>query len=145
MKHVVKTYLHYGLQSNPLAELSSVGLINPVELAWELLPYSFVVDWFLPIGPWISALTADVGFTFVTGGQSRKTTMVPNGSPTVLSQASDILSLSIPSFSGKSERFDRHCYAQSPVPGLYVKNPLSTLHVLNAIALNSQAFQRRQL
>jgi hypothetical protein len=33
----------------------SLGLTNPVEIAWELVPYSFVVDWFLPIGSYISA------------------------------------------------------------------------------------------
>nr|APG76987.1 hypothetical protein [Beihai levi-like virus 34] len=33
--------------------LSRLGLTNPSLLAWELLPYSFVVDWFLPIGDWL--------------------------------------------------------------------------------------------
>jgi hypothetical protein len=33
----------------------SLGLVNPAEIAWEVVPYSFVVDWFLPIGSYISA------------------------------------------------------------------------------------------
>lgn len=33
----------------------SLGLLNPLEIAWEVVPYSFVVDWFLPIGSYISA------------------------------------------------------------------------------------------
>jgi hypothetical protein len=33
----------------------SLGLINPAEIAWELVPYSFVVDWFLPVGSYIAA------------------------------------------------------------------------------------------
>lgn len=28
---------------------SSLGLINPAEIAWDLVPFSFVLDWFLPI------------------------------------------------------------------------------------------------
>lgn len=36
---------------------SWAGLDNPFEVAWELLPLSFVADWFLPIGEYISALT----------------------------------------------------------------------------------------
>lgn len=32
---------------------SSLGLTNPAELAWELLPYSFVVDWMVPVGDWL--------------------------------------------------------------------------------------------
>lgn len=41
-----------------LAAASSVGLSNPLSLGWELLPFSFVVDWFLPIGPYLESLTA---------------------------------------------------------------------------------------
>jgi hypothetical protein len=45
-----------------LAELSedisiarSLGLTNPLAVAWEVVPYSFVVDWFLPVGSYLSA------------------------------------------------------------------------------------------
>lgn len=50
--------------SRPLVEL---GILNPLELAWELLPYSFVVDWFADVGNSISALDATVGCTFKSG------------------------------------------------------------------------------
>lgn len=33
----------------------SLGLMNPLEIAWEVVPYSFVVDWFLPVGSYLSA------------------------------------------------------------------------------------------
>jgi hypothetical protein len=33
----------------------SLGLLDPLTVAWELVPYSFVVDWFLPIGSYLSA------------------------------------------------------------------------------------------
>jgi hypothetical protein len=33
----------------------SLGLTNPAAIAWEIVPYSFVVDWFLPIGSYLSA------------------------------------------------------------------------------------------
>lgn len=35
-----------------------LGLTNPALVAWELVPFSFVVDYFLPIGESIEALTA---------------------------------------------------------------------------------------
>jgi hypothetical protein len=45
-----------------LAELSedisfnrSLGLTNPAAIAWEVVPWSFVIDWFLPIGSYLSA------------------------------------------------------------------------------------------
>lgn len=37
----------------PLAE--HLGLTDPVGIAWELVPFSFVADWFIPIGGWLSA------------------------------------------------------------------------------------------
>lgn len=52
--------------------LNQLGLINPVSLAWELIPASFVVDWVLPIGPVLSALTAPAGLAFVNGSLSRR-------------------------------------------------------------------------
>lgn len=34
----------------------SLGLMNPLSVAWELIPYSFVVDWFVPIGTYLDNL-----------------------------------------------------------------------------------------
>jgi hypothetical protein len=36
-------------------EATLVGLEDPLSTAWELVPYSFVADWFLPIGDYLSA------------------------------------------------------------------------------------------
>jgi hypothetical protein len=33
----------------------SLQLVNPAEVAWEVVPYSFVVDWFIPVGSYLSA------------------------------------------------------------------------------------------
>jgi hypothetical protein len=33
----------------------SLGLVNPAAILWEVVPYSFVVDWFLPVGSYLSA------------------------------------------------------------------------------------------
>lgn len=35
--------------------LQALGLTDPTKVAWELLPWSFVVDWFIPIGQWLNA------------------------------------------------------------------------------------------
>jgi len=33
----------------------SLGLVDPLQIVWEIVPYSFVIDWFLPIGTFLSA------------------------------------------------------------------------------------------
>lgn len=44
--------------STVLTNLSSLLATNIASTAWELVPYSFVVDWFLPIGDYIRNLTS---------------------------------------------------------------------------------------
>lgn len=31
------------------------GLQDPATIAWELLPFSFIADWFVPVGSWLSS------------------------------------------------------------------------------------------
>lgn len=46
---------------------------NPLEVAWELTPMSFMVDWFLPVGGWLSSLDALKDVRGVTGTATYKT------------------------------------------------------------------------
>lgn len=52
--------------------LNQLGLVNPLSLAWELVPFSFVIDWVLPIGSVLQSYTAPAGLKFVTGSVSRR-------------------------------------------------------------------------
>lgn len=67
-----------------LAEAPSVtnvfGLNNPALVAWELLPFSFVYDWFLPIGNYLENLSATSGLVFHSGTYAEK------GVATIVSQ-----------------------------------------------------------
>lgn len=46
-----------------LWKANQLGLINPAVVAWELVPFSFVVDWFLPVGSFLGQFTDFVGLT----------------------------------------------------------------------------------
>lgn len=52
--------------------LSACGVLDPEVVAWEVVPYSFVVDWFLPIGTYLEdrAAIPRVLSTFVFGKKS---------------------------------------------------------------------------
>lgn len=68
---------------NPnFAALSSLGLTNPALVAWELVPFSFVFDWFVSVGDWLQGLTALHGLTvrkaMVSGvTESRTEALIP--------------------------------------------------------------------
>lgn len=57
---------HNGLRVGIAAEFrtsdanrfAKLGILNPAEIAWDLVPFSFVLDWFLPIGDSIRFLGA---------------------------------------------------------------------------------------
>ncbi len=55
---VVRRKLVYEVE--PVTSFKSLmavyGLNDPASLAWELLPWSFVVDWFVPVGSYLDAL-----------------------------------------------------------------------------------------
>lgn len=55
-----------------LSVAATLGLLNPENVAWELMPWSFVVDWFIPIGQYLDAraITSCVNAQYV---QSTKT------------------------------------------------------------------------
>jgi len=53
-----------------IARMSSTGIANPLLLAWELLPYSFVIDWFLPVGNYLGNLDATTGLSFLRGSKT---------------------------------------------------------------------------
>lgn len=40
---------------------SEYGLTNPALLVWELIPYSFVIDWMIPVGDTLASLDSLVG------------------------------------------------------------------------------------
>lgn len=79
-KAVVKTPLTYGLEADytrslkydiscragvlcdcSISDLSVMGIDQLAESAWELVPFSFVVDWFANVGDWIAAQTPNAG------------------------------------------------------------------------------------
>lgn len=45
--------------------LNQLGIYNIPQLAWNLLPSSFLVDWFIPIDSWLGAFTATEGLQHV--------------------------------------------------------------------------------
>lgn len=136
----MKIQLCYRLTNFTLALLSSLGLTNPVEIIWERVPYSFVVDWFLPVGNWLSALGGDFGYTFVNGSRTDFIRYSENGTPR--RSAGGVAGYLAP-IVGSAYYLRRSVFTSSPWPGLSFKSPVSSGHIANALSLLTQAFRRR--
>lgn len=60
--------------TNPTASaVQQLGISNPLLIAWELVPYSFVFDWFCQVGNYLQGLTALQGLTVRKGMRSNLT------------------------------------------------------------------------
>jgi hypothetical protein len=53
--HKLKRYITYEMREE-LSAPRQIGLLDPLTVGWEILPFSFVVDWSLPIGTYLEAL-----------------------------------------------------------------------------------------
>lgn len=44
---------------------SRLGLDSLIQTGWEVIPYSFVVDWFVRVGPWLEAVVPNPDITIM--------------------------------------------------------------------------------
>lgn len=137
----------YEVSAPQMPDLSGMGLLNPALLAWELMPYSFVIDWFLPIGDWLNSLDATVGLTFTEGSKTTKyhitkkvreiSHYTSGTAPAITTYDTDYSSdLTVRSFS--RQRLTSFPSSQFPA----FKNPASLIHMANGLALLVSAVRR---
>lgn len=130
----------YGSDDTPRT-LTELGFTNPALLAWELTPFSFVVDWFLPVGNYLNSLDATSGLNFVKGSSS---TLIQSSSRAQNDGRTDSVgTVTTGQAVGFSQRveYGRSALASFPTPFFPgFKNPLSFEHASNAIALLVQVF-----
>lgn len=124
-----------------LVSANELGLINIPTVIWETIPFSFVVDWFLPIGDWLNAQTALLGITLSDVNTTRTSYTTfdcrdmtsYNGGHTWTTY-----SYSRGSCSGRRLIMSRTTGGIPPIPAVKLKNPLSVYHAISAIALLTQ-------
>jgi len=136
-RYVVKATL----ASPNLSNAHALGLTNPLVVAWELIPFSFVADWFLPVGDALASLDATSGYSFHSGCRTD-----------VWHYESDehfyVNLKNGPDFDFRETRarrvdmaMTRYVLTGFPNPTLpSFKNPLSVQHAANAVALAAQFF-----
>jgi hypothetical protein len=123
------------LTSSGLALLDSFSLLNPFSLGWELLPYSFVIDWLIPFGSVINQLSVPLSHTLrgisttrftVTNVQFQWTQFKNYKSGSMItSTVSSLATYRTASF-----------FWPGPMP--YIKSPFTPTRAVTAIALLHQ-------
>ncbi len=127
----------------------SLGLVDPLSVLWENVPFSFVVDWFIPIGTYIANLNAIPAIK----GRFLTTTVVRDygfsdweflgtvHSPLV---TGDKVLLSFPSIEGKETVMDRVSSTNLfvPKPSFNVSGAVHGTRIANAIALSGPIFRK---
>lgn len=53
----------YTIKDPKLLQFSQLGFSNPLAIAWELLPWSFVLDWFVDVGGYINRMDFALGIS----------------------------------------------------------------------------------
>jgi len=141
-QHSVKIVVHYTIHDKLRTYVQQLGLTNGVNLAYEVLPFSFVADWFYPLGPYLESLTAWEGFTFKDGSITQT---VKQNVSSYFEETHDFGS-NVQVKSGGYRRFGmigrREVLSNFPTKDLpRPKNPVSLTHALNAIALVVTGFK----
>lgn len=123
-------------QDDTLLALRSLGVVDPRSILWELTPWSFAIDWMLPIGPWLETLAI---VPHLTGRSTRtvfdirtgkKTLKIRSGFEALMDQRVKVISLSRSVSSAQLKV--PYPTAKSPLPSSW-KRALNQLGVLGSL------------
>lgn len=130
-----------------LRDLEQFGLIDPAQVFWEITPWSFVVDWVIPVGTWLASLRSTEGLEFrgltrslqTTGRYDLKTPAAfdSSGFPNM----SNTLGVT-GAFYGRLNLREANQALPDNSLILTAKSPYSLSHLLEAIALTVQRLRR---
>lgn len=138
--YIVKCRVDYKVDDAEVRRLAAIGMADPATIAWEAVPFSFVVDWFMPLTNVIGAVGASRGLKFVSGTRTTVARVTRTASAR-LSGPKGTGRYAV-ECSGRASaswfKMNRTLYTSTPIPGVYMRNPFSVTHLLDAIALIRQ-------
>lgn len=142
-----RTKLEFIVTNDLQRTSSELGISDPLLLAWELIPYSFVVDWFIPIGDFLGRLNYDSGLLYQGGCTTLHSVQVSeartNPGEYINSQRMQAKLPASGVIKFTSLRLNRELHVTAPRPDLVgFEDPFTPTRFLNALALLRVAFER---
>lgn len=136
-QQITKVKVYAEVRSSELHSLTQIGLTDPLQVAWALVPFSFVLDWFLPVGSLLEGLGATKGLDFVSGTSTTalkfRGTAITQLNPSTIKNQTGWFETDV-----AVEAMERKVLTSFPSPMLYYKSPFSISHGISALALFRQ-------
>ena len=108
------------LTNSHLSTLQQLGLTNPALLLWEAIPFSFVFDWFVSVGDYLTGLSAFNGITVRRALRSNINDLLYTYQQDTTTRRNESLHVTYENF-GKTLRWHQRSYLRDPL----VINPLA--------------------
>lgn len=137
--------------ADPVLDLTRLSTLNPVAIAWELLPFSFVFDWILNISSYLSELQTRAMFSCSLGGGyiTHVQHFELHGSYPAQNNKGTSLTFNIPQevkFSDLWVKKSRDTFSSAPLPVFpSLKSPISVEHALTTLSLVVQRMSPKNL
>lgn len=124
-------------------QTAALALINPAEVAWELTPYSFVVDWFVNVGDMLEQIGQLYRHVDVVDGFDRKDVKLKSVSVRVIAPSADSASFELRRAELLHGFYSRvHTVAFPQISPQLDTEIRSVKHVIDSLALLTQRFKR---
>lgn len=143
-KAAVRVRLDYEVSIERLRDLTSFGLLDAPATVWALVPYSFLVDFVLPVSEVLRSLTATFGLTFKGGSATRYVRISDSFQNVVYPRKEDILYCTHLNLRGSADDIEgmkmvRSVFETDPNPvTLWIKDPLSAFSAATVFSLLGQ-------
>jgi len=119
----------------------ALGLDDPLSSAWNLTPFSFVLDWGFPVGQWLEGINAS---KYYTDWQVATTQYLRENTTYSGTQNSDGRYNYVSNIRGSLETFKlrRNIGTSIPIVGIPFKNPLGVEHCAKGLSLLASTLAR---
>lgn len=138
----VSGVMYYRIKNETISAATEMGLTNPMLLAWEALPLSFVADWFVNVSDVLENYDTWVGKEYLGGSYTRFAQGTDHVYDTIVGVTSPWkTTMSDPGSYSEGHYVERVVWSSPPTVSLQFAPSLNIKRVLDAASLLRQFFR----